>query len=78
MQLLPPISYRGDLATWKFYLIKNLKGNLVTGTRTSLGLGEKGFIEEKWLLTIRSYDLLSEFNVSLQDGSIYTFYFVVS
>jgi hypothetical protein len=48
----------GGLETSKFYLIKNFKGNSVTGIRTPLGLGEKGFNGEKCLLTIRSYDLL--------------------
>lgn len=70
MQLPPPTRYQGDLETSKFYLIENFKGNLVTGTRTPLGLGEKGFNEEKSLLTIRSYDLLSQFNVRLQGGRI--------
>lgn len=44
----------GDLATSKFYLIKNFKRNLVPGTRTPLVLGEKGFNGKKCLLTIRT------------------------
>jgi hypothetical protein len=65
MQLPPPARHQGDLATSKFYLIKTFKGNLVTRTQTTLGLCEKGFNEEKCLLTIKSYDLLSEFNVKI-------------
>jgi hypothetical protein len=52
LQLAGATKGPGDLATFKFHLIKNFVRNLVTGTRTPLGLGEKGLNGEKLSLAV--------------------------